>query len=338
MSARRGSSTARAYVPSLNFKASNAVVAGSQTTRTFSNPQKHATNVVDVPTLEAKVAAWERELHRAMRNQRNRPSPKHDKAVKEAEKALHIASTQRMSAILEADLKEVERLRSKSNGVSFEELVDLILELNPHVKRKSLLRGAEFESEEPLWDLSDLDLVKLPKEFGEAPFKTHAGGKLSVDLSHNRLRTLPESIGNLNIHADLLLNNNKIERLPDTMHNLKEIPRNLNLGSNNLESLPPCFSDLKIVGDLDLSRNHFEHLPDDFCQIHIGRCLTLTSNSLLSLPADFGTISVGHELGLSRNRLEELPDSFRFLNLSGNLVRPLPASYSLITAPTKLQS
>ena len=269
----------------------------------------------DIRALERKVAAEERALARAQRDLRNRGShTKYQRAVHEAEKRLHIVSTQRMSAMLEKDLQEVARLHeeekeaSQGDTTSFSALVEDILALNPHVKKSELLQRAEFDAEEPLWDLSDLDLVKLPESFGKCKFETSAGRALSLILDHNRLKTLPESISQLQIHADLLLNHNKIESLPESFSELGWIPRNLNLMANNLTTLqyPGLF------GNDGLG-------PSEAMWEAVAAQRTGTSDAPFDLPI-LGSLSLGEGLQAAVRNYMAFPSLVRFNpSLFGNM-------------------
>jgi Leucine-rich repeat (LRR) protein len=56
-----------------------------------------------------------------------------------------------------------------------------------------------------------------------------------LDLSNNKLTSLPDSFGNLKVNR-LYLSNNKLTSLPDSFGNLKL--NYLNLSNNKLTSLP----------------------------------------------------------------------------------------------------
>jgi hypothetical protein len=79
------------------------------------------------------------------------------------------------------------------------------------------------------WDLSKLNLTKLPESF----INLKIGGDLY--LSANNLESLPNSFGNIKLFGSLYLNNNKLEILPDSFRNLQV--GKLYLHNNNLKTL-----------------------------------------------------------------------------------------------------
>ncbi|ELA40769.1 uncharacterized protein VICG_02194, partial [Vittaforma corneae ATCC 50505] len=76
-----------------------------------------------------------------------------------------------------------------------------------------------------------------------------------LNLSGNKLETLPPKIGNLKLLEILDLRNNEFETLPPEIGNLKELFW-LYLGNNKLETLPPKIEKLKYLRELDLKDNN----------------------------------------------------------------------------------
>ncbi|XP_030418659.1 leucine-rich repeat protein 1 isoform X1 [Gopherus evgoodei] len=116
----------------------------------------------------------------------------------------------------------------------------------------------------------------------------------TLDLSHNHIKKLPETIGDL--------------------VSLQE----LNLHNNHLESfcVALCNSMLqKSLQFLDLSQNKIKALPVQFCQLQELIHLKLDDNELIRLPFKMGQLSQLRFLSAARNKLPFLPSDFRNLSL-----------------------
>ncbi|XP_046317294.1 leucine-rich repeat protein 1 isoform X1 [Marmota monax] len=115
-----------------------------------------------------------------------------------------------------------------------------------------------------------------------------------LDLSHNHIKKLPATIG-------------------DLMH-LQE----LNLNDNHLESFSValCQSALqKSLRSLDLSKNKIKVLPVQFCQLRELTDLKLDDNELIQFPFKIGQLANLRFLSAARNKLSFLPCEFKNLSL-----------------------
>ncbi|KAK2570116.1 Ras suppressor protein 1 [Acropora cervicornis] len=173
-------------------------------------------------------------------------------------------------------------------------------------------------------DLGDKGLSNI----ADIPGLTQLRNLVRLTLSHNRLTTLPESIGGLESLEYLNVFHNHIEELPMALGNLKKLryfnaavnrlsslPRGLGTASgleildltyNNLQkgSLPGNFSQLRA---LYLGDNDFETLPDDIGEFRNLQVLVLRDNELIALPKTLGNLTRLRELHLQNNRLTVLP-------------------------------
>ncbi|MBV94491.1 Leucine-rich repeat protein 1, partial [Eschrichtius robustus] len=124
-----------------------------------------------------------------------------------------------------------------------------------------------------------------------------------LDLSHNHIKKLPATIGDL-IHL-----------------------QELNLNDNHLESFSValCQSTLqKSLRSLDLSKNKIKALPIQFCQLQELTDLKLDDNELIQLPFKMGHLTNLRFLSAARNKLPFLPSEFKnlsleYLDLFGNI-------------------
>lgn len=115
-----------------------------------------------------------------------------------------------------------------------------------------------------------------------------------LDLSHNRIKKLPATVGDL-IHL-----------------------QELNLSNNYLESFSValCQSTLqKSLRSLDLSKNKIKALPVQFCQLQELTVLKLDDNELIRFPMKIGQLTNLRFLSAARNKLPFLPSEFKNLSL-----------------------
>ncbi|KAI5946272.1 Leucine-rich repeat protein 1 [Manis javanica] len=115
-----------------------------------------------------------------------------------------------------------------------------------------------------------------------------------LDLSHNHIKKLPATIGDL-IHL-----------------------QELNLNDNHLESFSValCQSTLqKSLRSLDLSKNKIKSLPVQFCQLQELTDLKLDDNELIRFPFKMGKLRNLRFLSAARNKLPFLPSEFKDLSL-----------------------
>ncbi|KAH9577400.1 Leucine-rich repeat [Trypanosoma melophagium] len=111
------------------------------------------------------------------------------------------------------------------------------------------------------------DLTSVPKELFDPPL-LHV---VSVDLSYNKLKSIPHELSFLSRLRNLILSNNELEELPDSLGDLNQLER-LDVTHNHLCDLPQTFVYLESLGTIAMDYNDFAGIPD---------CLTdlVTSNA-----------------------------------------------------------
>lgn len=115
-----------------------------------------------------------------------------------------------------------------------------------------------------------------------------------LDLSHNCIKRLPETIGDLACLQELSLQDNRLESFEAAL----------------------CNSTLrKSLQSLDLSQNKIQALPVEFCRLQELVHLRLDDNLLVQLPLRIGQLSRLRFLSAARNRLPFLPSDFAKLSL-----------------------
>ncbi|NXP69510.1 LLR1 protein, partial [Ramphastos sulfuratus] len=115
-----------------------------------------------------------------------------------------------------------------------------------------------------------------------------------LDLSHNHIKQLPATIGDLTCLQELNLHDNHLESFSGAL----------------------CNSTLqKSLQFLDLSQNKMKALPIQFCQLQELVNLKLDDNELIRLPFKIGQLKQLRFLSAARNKLPFLPSDFRKLCL-----------------------
>lgn len=189
----------------------------------------------------------------------------------------------------------------------------------------------------------------LPEELFLLPLK-------ELDLSNNRLRSLPPQIGNcrnlevLNLEnpdfpdsfkdllepdelAKRLSQNNLLRSLPQEiglLANLKE----LHLKNNKLQSLPDKIGELKKLKILDLNNNNLALIPPEIGHLKSLTGLHLGDNDIQSLPDEIGELPLLQALSLHNNQLSSLQKiknlpKLKILSVTGNNIKSLSPIASL---------
>ena len=81
-----------------------------------------------------------------------------------------------------------------------------------------------------------------------------------IDMSHNRLASIPESFGLLVHLKTLLLNNNRLVELPETFCLLARLEK-ADLSHNQLRFLPQSLGMMESLQSLNVSYNELDSLP-----------------------------------------------------------------------------
>jgi Leucine-rich repeat (LRR) protein len=184
-------------------------------------------------------------------------------------------------------------------------------------------------------NLSDNKLKSLPVEIGKLTKLT------TLCIFNTEIQSIPAEIGKLTKLTKLYLVNNEIQNIPVEIGKLTDLT-GLYLSFNNLESLPKAIGNLINLTNLDLSSNRLESLPKTIGNLINLTNLDLSSNRLASLPAEIGKLIDLTDLNLSQNNLECLPKeivnlvNLTNLDLCFNELESLPAELWELTKLTDL--
>ena len=162
-----------------------------------------------------------------------------------------------------------------------------------------------------------------------------ATGLRTLDISNNRLEQLEHAeLDKLPNLVSIKMSNNKLRYLPDYFGLFKQL-RSLNLSSNYIESFPDFLCDLKSLVDLDISFNTVRTLPK------IGQLTRLeklwATNNLLEgrFPEDFRNLRSLKEVDIRFNGITnidvfaELPD-IEQLMVGHNVISKFEGSFEKI--------
>ncbi|NXD33947.1 PIDD1 protein, partial [Copsychus sechellarum] len=220
----------------------------------------------------------------------------------------------------QGEVVQVEFLRLSSNDC----LLDTTLGSLPHLKHlKSLvLKGGHARDE--FGSCQHGSLTSLPPDFGSLSCLTH------LDLSFNRLSTLPSCILHLSSLRVLLVSHNSLVTLPEDFGSLSKLTF-FSAMKNQLKDLPQSIGELTMLQDLDLSENALELLPEEVGNLHNCTELDLSGNRLLSIPDSLANLKSLRRLHLHSNLLVTVPASLASLpnlsrlDLQNNCLRAIPA-------------
>lgn len=152
-------------------------------------------------------------------------------------------------------------------------------------------------------NLSNNRLNSLPPELGLLR------GLQELFLQYNCLEQLPDCIGNFDYLQELDCKNNHLRRLPSTIGNLRKLLV-LNLTNNYITELPVNIGQLLLLEELCVHSNRLQAIPDSLCNLINLRDLYVGENHhLKQLPCNFGNLIRLSELDISSCALDTLPES-----------------------------
>ncbi len=186
----------------------------------------------------------------------------------------------------------------------------LLRQLQQMAKARGALPTPPLES----LDLSGNRLTTLPPEIGRLRL-------VHLDLSYNRLTSLPPALGQIQPKSNLVL-------FPGPSF-VKE-PLTLDLSGNQLTDLPSHLARISHLIRLDLSDNQLTALPPELGRLPLN-LLDLSDNQLTVLPPDLGRIQPSDQLVSWFGGQPQLT-----LNLSGNRLTGLPPELDQISDRLRL--
>ncbi|XP_070567465.1 uncharacterized protein [Ptychodera flava] len=164
-----------------------------------------------------------------------------------------------------------------------------------------------------------------------------------VDLSVNKISSLPPEMKHFQDLSELILNTNKFEEFPAILSHCKQL-RHLDLAGNQIKCLSSSISKLNNLTQIWLGWNDFADFPTELCapalrnmkEIHI------SNNKISSLSSSISVFGELEVLDLSHNLLESLPDdvclltSLKTLRVAHNYLTCLPAKLTISLSSLKV--
>ncbi|KAI9020136.1 hypothetical protein CLU79DRAFT_755787 [Phycomyces nitens] len=199
-----------------------------------------------------------------------------------------------------------------------------------------MLRRRGLEADELSQHLESL----LPPLTPSLPNYSHYRDLLELDISRNKLKTLPANIGLLHQLKILDVSSNLLSEIPPELYNLSQL-QVLVLSQNNLHSIPRDMPlGLRNLVTLRISGNKITRITSRIKYWRKMRHLQLGSvyggNLLSRVPNEISEMESLEELDISHNQIKALPSNMQIstlehLNVSSNQLESLPPSVANCT-------
>lgn len=129
----------------------------------------------------------------------------------------------------------------------------------------------------------------------------------TLDLSNNKIPSLPATIGNFANLKNFAASHNKLAAVPEEVGQLKKL-ESLNLSTNFLTSVPSTLCNLTNLRTVILSSNHLTQIPSCFTSVRHLELLDLSHNRITEVPDHVSEITVT-EINLNQNQIAVLSEA-----------------------------
>ncbi|XP_066565172.1 DISP complex protein LRCH3 isoform X2 [Amia ocellicauda] len=142
-----------------------------------------------------------------------------------------------------------------------------------------------------------------------------------LNISRNQLSTLPAPVCSLPLKV-LIACNNKLVSLPEEIGQLRQLTE-LDVSCNEIQTLPPQMGQLEVLRDLNIRRNHLARLPPELAELPLVR-LDFSCNKVTTIPVCYRNLRHLQSIVLDNNPLQCPPAQicikgkihiFKFLNI-----------------------
>eukprot|EP00505_MAST-04D_sp_SCG-Rhode-Island_P005068 Stramenopile-MAST_4_protein_5068 len=161
-------------------------------------------------------------------------------------------------------------------------------------------------------------LEELPQQIGDNHEKLRV-----LHVVGNQLKSLPDSVGNLQHLLQLYVFNNQLKSLPDSVGKLQNLLQ-LHVFNNQLKSLPDSVGKLQNLLSLWVFNNQLKSLPDSVGNLQNLIELYAWNNTFTALPKTVSDMKSLIDVDVRHNGLTDLPSSVsqwgrvEYLYLAGN--------------------
>jgi len=163
----------------------------------------------------------------------------------------------------------------------------------------SLKKHLETAEKTGALNFTDKGLEKFPPDLVKV-----VGNLRNLDLSNNKIGSLPQNIGAFKMMKTLVMSKNKLTAIPEDLGKLSKL-ETLNLSFNYIQSIPTSFQQLKHLKEISLSHNQLTTFPLSLLNLKHLAIVDLSSNRLTSVPGEVGQLEAT-ELVLNCNQISHL--------------------------------
>jgi len=163
----------------------------------------------------------------------------------------------------------------------------------------SLKKHLETAEKTGALNFTDKGLEKFPPDLVKV-----VGNLRNLDLSNNKIPTLPQNIGAFKMLKNLTMSKNKLTAIPDDLGKLSKL-ESLNLSFNLIQSVPSSFQQLKNLKEIHLSHNQISTFPVSLANLKQLAIVDLSYNRLTAVPSEAGKLEAT-ELVLNCNQISVL--------------------------------
>ncbi|KAI4893226.1 hypothetical protein NFI96_032388 [Prochilodus magdalenae] len=149
-----------------------------------------------------------------------------------------------------------------------------------------------------------------------------------LNISRNQLSTLPAHVCSLPLKV-LIACNNKLVSLPEELGQLRQLTE-LDVSCNEIQTLPSQVGQLETLRDLNIRRNHLVRLPPELAELPLVR-LDFSCNKVTSIPVCYRNLRHLQSIVLDNNPLQNPPAQicikgkihiFKYLNIEACKIAP----------------
>lgn len=154
-----------------------------------------------------------------------------------------------------------------------------------------------------VFTLSKMGLSEFPKD-AISQLKNNVR---SMDLSCNKIKQIPESIGTFIQLKQINMNSNKLTSIPDEIGHCRKL-ETITMTDNFIVSVPTTISDLSNLRVLNLSGNQIRIFPVQLAELRHLDVVDLSKNKLSEIPDGLEKLNVS-ELNLNQNQVSKISES-----------------------------